>query len=125
MNPTHAKIAHMLASGEYAAPEPFDNLQSGIRFAADLSLLPGFSEPGAALLRMWVVDANDLLAHGIPHEATDHATAFALFAMDHDGGHGLDVEEGVRQLWIAADGATRGRYDDKAKELRAWMERKP
>lgn len=46
---------------------------------------------------------------------------FALFAIDHDGGHGLEVEHGVRELWLASGSDTWAAYATRRKALFRWL----
>lgn len=47
----------------------------------------------------------------------------ALFAMDHDGGHGPDVaSSGVRELWAASDPDTWRGYAEKREAALRWIE---
>lgn len=46
----------------------------------------------------------------------------ALFALDHDGGHGTSVSAGVRELWAASGPDTWAAYAKKREELMAWIE---
>lgn len=122
---TEHKILHMLTTGEYFSPEPFDDLHAGIRFASELTVSPWTPEDRRNLLRHWIHDASDLLHTAVGADLVDSATAFAIFAMEHSGGHGLEASAGVADLWTAADEETKGRYADKAKEFAAWMGLKP
>lgn len=49
---------------------------------------------------------------------------FALFALDHDSSHGLEVKAGVQQLWLAEPGVQEA-YRQKTKALLEWTECKP
>lgn len=49
---------------------------------------------------------------------------FALFALDHDGGHGLEAADAVSQLWTASPQAHED-YRQRTKALLNWAERKP
>lgn len=46
----------------------------------------------------------------------------ALFALDHDGGHGVEVERGVRELWTASGADTWKAYATKREEVLRWLE---
>ena len=50
---------------------------------------------------------------------------FALFALDHDGGHGVEVERGVRELWLASGSDTWSAYAAKRAEVLKWCETAP
>jgi len=47
---------------------------------------------------------------------------FALFALDHDGGHGAEVERGVRELWLASGPDTWKAYADRRKAVLRWLD---
>lgn len=46
----------------------------------------------------------------------------ALFALDHDGGHGEEVASGVRELWSVSDPDTWKAYADKRDAILRWIE---
>lgn len=45
----------------------------------------------------------------------------ALFALDHDGGHGIEVERGVRELWTLSGADTWAAYAAKRDEVLRWL----
>ncbi len=47
---------------------------------------------------------------------------FALFAIDHDGGHGVDVESGIHELWRASGADTWAAYAKRREEVLRWLE---